>query len=147
MPTAAKLVAAVIFAGMAFLVAHDFVTQMPHGSAPKGLRELAAVIAGFLGWATLGAEARRPRFADAAGAGLRTSLFAVFWSLLALAIYLMIKQSMSGKYDGPVNAVLSVFDIMYAQGLLLLQPKVLGILGAGGMLGGLVTEWVARRWP
>lgn len=147
MPTAAKLVAAVIFACMAFLVAHDFVTQMPHGSAPRGLREVAAAIGGFLGWATLGAEGRRPRFVDAAGAGLRTSLYTLFWSLLILAIYLMIKQSLTGKYDGPVEAVLSVFDIMYAQGLLVLQPKVLAILGLGGVLGGLLTEWVARRWP
>jgi len=146
MPTAAKLVAGVIFAVLAFFAAQAYAAQLPATSSPAWMREIAAVTGAVLGWSTLGAKGRHQNFGKAAGAGLRTSLFIVIWALLFLAIYLMLKRSISGKYHGFVEALLSVFDIFYAQGRLLVQPDVLLILLAGGVLGGLATEWAARRF-
>jgi hypothetical protein len=57
----------------------------------------------------------------------------------------MIKNSTKKIYDGPLEAMLAIFDIMAKYGKLALTPEVLGTLAVGGMLGGLLAEWVSRR--
>jgi hypothetical protein len=49
-------------------------------------------------------------------------------------------------YDGPMEAVLGVFEIMLDYGRMMLQPDVLGVLAVGGILGGMLAEWAGRRW-
>ena len=70
----------------------------------------------------------------------------VFFTLLGFSIYLMVKKSYKMAYDGPMEAVLGVFQLMMEYGQMMLVPDVLGVLAVGGALGGVVTEWAGRRW-
>jgi hypothetical protein len=146
MPTASKLVAAVIFAGLGLAAVNTLLPHLAEGTRVGWLRQVAAIIGAVLGWTTIGAAGRLNRYGEAAGAGLRTVVYMVFWTLLLASVYLMIQGSMRGQYPGPVEAVLGVFDIMQAQGRLLLEADVLLVLTLGGLFGGLATEWAARRW-
>ncbi len=85
-------------------------------------------------------------YGEAAGSGLRTSVTLVFFALLGFSTYHMIMQSTKMVYDGPMDAVLGIFDFMMENGQAMLTAGVLGILGVGGVLGGIAAEWASRKW-
>ncbi len=144
MPTAAKLVSAVLFAALAFLAADLYVPGMPGNPAVAYFREGCAVIGMLCGWMVMGRLVGKGMVA-AAGSGFRTSATILFWCLLGFAVYEMVEKSTKKIYDGPMEAMLAIFDIMVKYGKLALTPEVLGTLAVGGMLGGLLAEWVSRR--
>jgi hypothetical protein len=146
MPTASKLAAALAFAVMAYFAANAFAGHMPQGSDPGMLREVSALTGALVGWLTIGRHGAGRGVVDQAGAGLRTSLVTAFWVLLGFSIYLMIRKSMRMMYDGPLEAVLGIFDVMLEQGKAMAQVDILAILGLGGALGGIFTGWAGRRW-
>ena len=145
MPTAAKLIAAVAFAIVALIAAITFVPHMPEGSQIGLFRELTAVIGFIVGWFVMG-DLVGKGYGEAAGSGLRTSVTVVFFTLLGFSVYLMVKKSYKMVYDGPMDAVLGVFQLMMEYGQMMLVPDVLGVLAVGGVLGGVVAEWAGRRW-
>jgi hypothetical protein len=144
MPTAAKLVSAVVFAALAYLVADLYVPGMAGNPVVGFLREGCALIGLLCGWMVMGRLVGRGMQA-AAGSGFRTSATILFWCLLSFSVLEMVKQSTKKIYDGPMEAVLAIFDIMVKYGKFALTPEVLGTLAVGGMLGGVLAEWVSRR--
>jgi hypothetical protein len=144
MPTAAKLVSAVVFAALAYLVADLYVPGMPGSPAVGYLRPGCGLIGMLCGWMVMGRLVGKGMVA-AAGSGFRTSATLLLWCLLSFSVYEMIKNSTKKIYDGPLEAMLAIFDIMAKYGKLALTPEVLGTLAVGGMLGGLLAEWVSRR--
>ena len=145
MPTAAKLISAVAFAFLGFIAAATFVPHMPEGSQIGLFRELTAVIGFIVGWFVMGGLVGRG-YGEAAGSGLRTSVTLTFFALLFFSVYLMVKKSFKMIYDGPMDAVLGVFEFMLEYGRMMLQPDVLGVLALGGILAGVIAEWASRRW-
>jgi len=144
-PTAAKLVAAVVFAAVAFLAGSVYIPLLPEGTQAGWF---AAVCAGFgavIGWMVMGGLAGRGTTA-AMGHGVRTAVTIVFWTGLFFSIREMVLRSMNLRYDGPMEAVIGTFDIAIDYGRLLADPQLLAVLGLGGLAGGLVTEWASRRW-
>ena len=144
MPTAPKLVSFVLFALLGYFAAVTFGHQMPEGASLGYLPEYSAGIGAVVGWFVMGRSTGRGT-SSAIGSGIKTSLLTVFWVLLVFSIYLMIKKSTHMMYDGPMEAVLAIFDIMVKYGTFALTPEVLGTLAVGGMLGGVLAEWVSRR--
>lgn len=145
MPTTAKLVAAAIFAAIGWLAANAHVPAMGEGADVGRMREISAVIGLIVGWRVMGNLVGQS-YADAVGSGLRSVATFAFFALLIFASSLMIGQSTKMIYDGPMDAFLSVFKIMGEEGRKMLTPGVLGVLGVGAVLGGILTEWTARRW-
>lgn len=153
MPTAAKLVAAVVFALVGGLAAHLFIPAMPEGTAISYFREISAGIGLLCGWWIMGRGTSRSvgrstghSYSDAISTGIVTSVAILFWCLLGFAIYFMIKRSTNMMYDGPMEAVLAVFELMYEYGAYLARPATPVALLLGGIFGGCLTEFVARRW-
>jgi hypothetical protein len=144
MPTAAKLVSAVVFAALAFLVADLYVPGMAGSPAVGFLREGCALIGLLCGWLVMGRLVGKGMYA-AVGSGFRTSATILFWCLLSFSIYEMVKNSTKKIYDGPMEALLAIFDIMVKYGKFALTPEVLGTLAVGGILGGMLAEWISRR--
>ena len=70
----------------------------------------------------------------------------LFWVLLVFGTVTMIRKSLRMMYDGPMEAVLAVFNEMLAYGALLAAPATPVALALGGILGGMIVEWVSRRW-
>ena len=145
MPTAAKLAAAVAFALVGAIAAHLYIPVLPEGARTPWLREVSALVGALCGWVVMGPRAGRGR-GESIGAGLLTSALILFWVLVIYAIAQMIERSMHMMYDGPMEAVLGVFDLMLKYGALLAAPATPVALVVGGALGGLVAEWAGRRW-
>lgn len=145
MPTASKLAAAVAFALVAFLTLQTLVPHLPEGTQLGYAREISAAIGFLVGWLILGRATGRG-YRDAVNSGLVTAVAVVFWALLSFSIYLMIRKSMRMMYDGPMEAVLGVFELMLEYGRTMLVPDVLGVLLVGGVLGGLFAEWASKQW-
>lgn len=146
MPTAAKLVAAMAFALVAAIAAHLFIPALPEGSQTAWLREVSAAVGLLCGWWVMGPRAGKG-YGEAAGSGILTSALILFWVLLIFSIVIMIKRSMKMLYDGPMEAVMGVFQLMLDHGRLLAEPATPVALVAGGIIAGGLVEWTGRRWP
>ncbi|MDP4034582.1 MAG: TrgA family protein [Pseudorhodobacter sp.] len=145
MPTAAKLVAAVFYAAMGYLAAELFKPAMPEGTQFGQFSLICAFLGAACGWLVMGKLAGRGR-AAAITSGIQTMITFVFFALLGFSIYLMVLRSLNMRYHDAIEAVLGVFALMLQHGRLLLTVPVLGTLLAGAVLGGLLTEWVSKRW-
>lgn len=145
MPTAPKLFSAVFFALVAALAAHLFIPVLPEGTQIKMFRELSGVIGLLCGWFIMGRSTGRG-MVEAINRGLVTSVAVLFWCLLLFSIYFMIRKSTRMMYDGPMEAVLGVFELMLEYGTLLRHPATPVVLLGGGVLGGVLAEAVGRRW-
>lgn len=146
MPTAAKLFAAVAFAIVGYLAAEAFKPAMPEGTQFGVFGLVCAGIGALCGWFIMGRLAGLGYYA-ASGFGARTSVTLVFWALLAFSLREMILRSTKLRYDGPMEALTAALALMLEYGRLMLTPEVLGTLLVGGLLGGVLTEWAAKRWP
>jgi hypothetical protein len=148
MPTAAKLFAAFIFAGVAFLAAQLYAGHMADDQPPGLLREISALIGLICGWGIMGPNAKKgSRRLDAMGTGIRTSFTIVVVVLLVFSAHQMMLRAMKGRYDSPVTAILGIFERAFD----LVQPvwntDVIGVLLLGGVLGGYVAHWAGQKWP
>jgi hypothetical protein len=145
MPTAAKLVAACIFAIVGWIAANAHVPALGEAVDVGLFRELVALLGLLAGWKVMGAQVGKG-YGEAIGTGLKTTVVLVFFALLLFSTREMVLLSMKMRYDGPVDAVLAIFQLMLEHGLKLLTPAVLGVLAVGGVLGGLITERASQRW-
>jgi len=146
MPTAAKLVAAVVFAIVAALAAHLYIPALPEGTQIGRFREIAAAMGVICGWRTMGRRVGRG-YGEALSSGVRTSATLTFWLVLGFSINEMVYRATKLRYGGsPMEAVLAVFELMLYYARLMLTPEVLGTLLVGGLIGGLLAEWSSRRW-
>ena len=145
MPTASKLAAAVAFALLGLLAAQTFIKYLPEGTPLGYFREITAAIGFIVGWLWMG-KLTRKGYREAINSGMVTALILVFWALLVFSLYFMLKKSTRMMYDGPMEAVLGVFQLMFDYGKMLLVPDMLGVIFVGGMVAGLVTEWAGKRW-
>ena len=146
MPTAAKLVAALFFAAVGWLAANAHVPALGDNAAVGPFRELTAALGLIVGWKIMGNLVGNG-YGEAIGSGLRSSITLAFFALLFFSVYLMIDKSLTAQpYDGPMDAVLGVFEIMMDQARKMLTVGVIGVLVLGGILGGSAAEWARMRW-
>ena len=146
MPTAAKLVAFVLFGAFAWYVSQLVMGLMQEGTQPPLYAEGNAVIGAVLGWVVAGSRARGPWLA-AVSYGLTATLAILFWWLFLRAFYDMIVAAMRGLYGSdPTLAVVDVFRLMMEHAQLMANSTVVTTLIAGAVICGLVTEWFGRRF-
>ncbi|MFA9232259.1 MAG: TrgA family protein [Microgenomates group bacterium] len=145
MPTAAKLVGAAVFALVAFIAAYLFIPALPEGTQVKLFAPISAAIGLVAGWKVMGNLAGKG-YQQAISFGLQTSIVILFFALLGFSTYLMIVRSTKGRYEGPSEAVLAVFQLMLDYAMLLASPATPIALAVGGVLGGLIVEWSKKRW-
>ncbi|EPX80247.1 TrgA family protein [Litoreibacter arenae] len=145
MPTAAKLVAGVIFAATGYLVAELIRPTFSEGQPLKWLLPVCVGVPLVVGWRIMGKLVGK-RY----GASMNNGLYVVAVSIISVtfvfAVALMIKKSRRLQYDGPMEALVDVFAIMLEYGVLLLNPMVLAVLVGGGVIGGLASEWAHRKF-
>ncbi len=145
MPTAAKLVAAFCFAIIGWLAANAHIPALGESAAYGFFREITAIIGALVGWNVMGNLVGQ-NYGEAAGSGMRTTVTMVFFALLVFSTHGMLNNATKMIYDGPMDAVLAIFQLMMENGRDMLTVGVLTVLIAGGMLGGVITEWASRRW-
>jgi len=71
----------------------------------------------------------------------------VVWGLLIYSSIEMVERSIRKMYDGPVDAVVSVFELWVDYLRIIAVPEVIVFLVIGGIICGLVTDFFAQRFP
>lgn len=145
MPTAAKFFAALAFAIVAFFTAEVFKGHMPEGTQFGYFSLVSALIGLVCGWKVMGPEAGRGNWM-ALSSGLKTALFMALVALFIFSTYEMVLRAFLPAYDGPMEAVIGIFDLAVEFFVTFLAWDVLIVLFVGGGLAGLMSEWAARRW-
>ncbi|THD82405.1 TrgA family protein [Aliigemmobacter aestuarii] len=146
MPTAAKLVSAVMFAAIAWLAAEALKPGLPEGMSPGFLSEVMVGIGLLSGWLVMG-RLVGSGYGPAISSGVQTAATFTFFGVLGFAFYEMILRSTKLRYDGPFEAIQGMMELMWEYAGLLVRMEVLVILVVGSVIAGVVAEWVGRRWP
>ena len=145
MPTATKLIGAAAFAILGWIAANIYANAMPEGAQTGLMREIVAFLGLIIGWRVVGGNAGKG-YNPATGTGLRAGIILVFFALLGFSIYEMVLLSMQMRYDGPMEAVLGVADLMMDYGKVMLTTQLIGTLAVGSILGGWFAEFGSRHW-
>jgi hypothetical protein len=122
------------------------VVQLPEGTNPGFFAEINAVLGILVGWIVAGSRAGGGQRA-AIGYGLTAMAALLFWAVFLHSAIAMVENSLKKYYDGPVEALIAVFELMVENGQLLLDPQILIAIGVGALVGGLVTEFFGQRYP
>lgn len=146
MPTAAKLMGAILFGLLGALVALRIPDFLPEGMRSGLLLPTTAAVSGFLGWRVAGTRSGGQSYGDAAATGLLTVALATFSLLLIFGLMEMLHLTERMVYKGPVEAVVGIFEQMLKLAPVLLNIELLGIMAIGGLLSGLACEAAGRRW-
>ncbi|MCB1340655.1 MAG: TrgA family protein [Pseudooceanicola sp.] len=145
MPDAARLVAAVSLALLAFIVSGQIMPLMPEGTDFGYFTWVNMGIGVVCGWVIMGKRAGRG-ITGAINNGITGMVALVFWGLVVQGTYEMVGKSMRRHYDGPFEAIGAIFQIAVKYGAVLLQANIIGTLLVGGVLAGLATEYAWRTW-
>ncbi|WP_204114589.1 TrgA family protein [Shimia biformata] len=143
--TAAKLIAALFMGALGILVSEQIKPLLPEGADPGHMSLVNFCIGAVFGWRILGARAGR-RTVDGINNGLTTVVVMVLVALFIQGMNEMLRRALLSYYDSPVEAMKVALDLGLRYGEYLLVPKIAGTLIGGAVLGGIVTEFVARRW-
>jgi hypothetical protein len=145
MPTAARLVAALSLGGLAWLASEMVRPLMPPHTAFGWFNYVNLALGLLCGWFIMGSRAGRG-YVEAFGNGLTGVLALVFWAFFAQSFNLMLKQSLEKKYEGPVEAIVGMFDNALDYAMFLGDGPLIATLLGGGIVCGLLAEFTARRW-
>lgn len=146
MPTAAKLFAAMAFGVVAFFASEIFKPVLPEGTQYGLLSPINALVGLLAGWYVMGPLTGRG-YAAASGAGVRTVGITLFYVLVIWAFEEMLTRSTRMYYDGPVDALAGMTDLIAEYFLLMISdPQVPLVLLVGGMLAAYLSEWASERW-
>lgn len=146
MPTTARLIGAVLLAALAFLAATMARPYLPDGEPAGMLTPVSVVVGVAVGWLFTGRHLDRGRGSPVA-IGFGSAVLLVFWVALLFGITEMIDRSKRNSYRGsPTEAVQDVFNIMYDYAVDFFQFDLVAVLALGGILAGVITGWVGRRF-
>ena len=109
------------------------------------MNETLAALGAISGWLMSGGRAGGGTRAGI-GYGLTTSALIVAWGVFFFAGSEMIGLSIDRRYDGPIEAIQSMFLIGIGYLKLIAVPEVIGSAIVGGIFGGWLTEWAAARF-
>ena len=145
MPTATKIISALLLAFLAYFVSDLYKPQLPEGTQVGLMSPINALFGFVMGWRLVG---------KGAGKGMRPSIgYAItavvatlFWVILFWSAYRMTVLSTRGRYGGPSEATQDFFTMAGEYALLLNKPDIYGSLIVGAIFIGWLAEHVARRY-
>lgn len=145
MPTAAKLMAAVAFAIVGYFIYVAMVPSFGDTSIPRFLLPVCIGVGAWAGWVFCGTKAMSVR--SGIGTGFSAVVAMGVCILFIMSFEQMIQLSLRRRYDGPMEAIVDVFNLMF-QNLTDFATPVMGItLLAGGLLAGLVAGLTGKAYP
>ncbi|TCM83349.1 TrgA family protein [Rhodovulum steppense] len=146
MPTAAKLVAALLFAAVAWFTSDALVPLFPEGTPLGKFAYVNTGIGALAGWFVMGRLAGEG-YGVAVASGVRTSVVLAFYALLFHSVYEMLRMATRLRFDGIMDALTGTVALMGKNGLMLVTaPVAMGILVGGGIVAAFVVEFISHRW-
>lgn len=145
MPTAARLIAAICFGALGLAFAFLATAYFAEARQPSYWFPLTGAVGVVMGWMIAGSRAGNGIGAGI-GNGITAGVALLFWVFFFMSFADMIQKSMRNAYDGPVEAVVGVFEII-ADYVVQFAYVDLGVLMlVGSVVSGLIIEFVAARW-
>ena len=149
MPTGARLFSALFFGALTYVAAHivhaAFEAEVGYDLNFGLFKEITAVIGIFAGWIIMGKRAGEGNNYAIQG-GILTAVSIVFWGLVLWSIVEMVEESMKLKYPNATAAVMDSFRIALDYLSTIATGPFIVTMFFGGILGGMVAEWAARRY-
>ena len=146
MPTAGRLFAAIAFAIIGGYFAYRISPLFDEGQEPSFWYPLCVLAGVWAGWVVVGKRAGRG-YSAAISNGLTGVAAQFFWIIFIVAFFDMINKSMRRSYDGPVEAVVNVFQLGMEY-VMEMGSIELGLMALGaGAAGGVFAEYFAQRMP
>lgn len=145
MPTAARLVAALCLALLAFVVSGQVKALYPPETY-FGYFTLYNVALGLIvGWVTMGKRAGRG-VTPAINNGLTGVAVLTFWCVFVQGCAEMVDLAMRNRYGGPFEATVDALRLALDYALVLVEPNILVTMAVGAVLAGLATEAAKKMW-
>lgn len=145
MPTAAKIVAALLLACVAWYASEVFRPLMPEGTDFGWFNYVNLVLGLLCGWFVVGTRVGRG-YMEGFSAGLTGIGALVFWALFLQSLNEMLKLALQRRYEGPIEGIVAIFEIAVDYGMRMLNVELIAVLLIGGLVTGLAAEWASRRW-
>ena len=145
MPTASKLVAALLMALLAWIVSDMIKPLMDEGTDFGKFNIINAGIGFFTGWMVIGRRTGRG-WSAAIGVGLTAVVVLVFWGLFLQSVHEMYLDSLKRRFGDPMEAFIAIFDIMWEYVRIIATRQIVTVLAVAGVAIGLLAEWAAKTW-
>uniref|UniRef100_UPI00404857D8 TrgA family protein n=1 Tax=Yoonia sp. TaxID=2212373 RepID=UPI00404857D8 len=145
MPTAARLTAAILFAIVGYFIFTAMVPSFGDDVIPRYLLPLSIGTGLWSGWVLCGPNAHGVR--SGVGTGFTAIVGMVFLIMFILSFVQMIQLSLRRRYDGPMEAIVDVFTLMYENVMMFATPEMGVTLLAGGFIAGFLTGVMGKRYP
>ena len=146
MPTAGRLAAAIALAVLGGIIAYRLEPAFPEGGIPGYWLPLCLGAGIWAGWVVIGKRTGRG-YSSAVGNGITGTLAMGFWILFIMSFTDMIQKSLRRLYDGPMEALVNVFEIMTEYATILYSNDLAMVLAVGAVIVGVFSEFVAKRLP
>lgn len=145
MPTAARLVAAILLAILGWVLS-DFVRPlMPEGTDFGWFNYVNAFIGLCVGWTVMGKRAGRG-VVPGINNGITGTAVMIIWALGVHSSYEMFRLAMRNRYDGPMEAITAIFLIASEFGIMIATAPVIIVACLGALIAGSATEFAAKHW-
>ncbi|MGX0879174.1 hypothetical protein ACSSV4_003883 [Roseovarius sp. MBR-154] len=145
MPTMGKLAAAIGLGIVGWVGSDLFRPLMPDDTNFGWFNYVNAGLGLLCGWRVTGRRLGYG-YAQSFSAGLTGVAALVFWAVFLQSLNEMLKRALDNRYDGAVEGITSMFELAAEYVLTMLDGTLIGALMTGGILVGVIAEWVARRW-
>lgn len=145
MPTAARLVAAILMAILGWILSDLVRPLMPEGTDFGYFNYVNAFIGLCVGWVVVGSRGGRG-FVPGLNNGLTGTAVLFIWAIAVHSCYEMFRLAMRNRYDGPMDAIAGIFLIASEFGIMIATVPVLGTAVIGALIVGPATEFAARNW-
>ncbi|MDJ0627266.1 MAG: TrgA family protein [Rhodobacter sp.] len=146
MPTAPKLIAAVLLSGLGYWVALLALAYVPDHVPVGAVAPITAGLGLLWGWRFLGRGVGRG-VTTSVGIGVTAAVALALSAILLISFIQMIKRSLRLSYGDPFQALQDwiAISLEYSSSYVL-QADVISALLVGGLVSGLLCELTGRRW-
>ena len=143
-PSATKLVSAIMYCGFAYYASEIFKPLMPEETVFGVFTWVNVGIALLCGWKILG-KWTGTGMTDAISGGLTSTGLLIIWILFVQSLNEMIKLALERKSDGLMEAVVGMFAIALEFASYMLDLEFLAVLVVGSIIMGIIAELVAKK--
>lgn len=145
MPTAGRLAGAIVFALFGWYLGGIMGPFFPEDRPPRYLLPMCSAFGLFIGWTVCGSRAGKG-YRQAVSNGLTTMGAFVFLVLGALGFNAMLNNALRNRYDGPMDAVVGMFELILEQALFFVDIPFLATLVVGGIVCAMIVEYFGKNY-
>lgn len=149
MPTAARIVAAVCIAFIAWVVSGLVKQAMPDEPTFGYFVPICVVVGAICGWTILGRRADRGKlgYANAVGVGLSAMAMTVFWVLLFVSSWESFTIAVQRTFHDPMKVIYNLYPIALDHLRTMSDVDIIVWLVAGGAITGILAHLAGQKWP